>query len=245
MPSPWVCSPSRTIRAGADGVADGAEIVELGGPTDRGSGAVRNARRSTRIRAKPGARASRSPPPLRSVRGRYRRLRSIIWDVDGGCLPLVPPAWYAPATGARSLRPEARSLKPTMNRLLLIFAHPDDEAVFAAGTACRVVAGGGRVGLCTATLGDRGRDGEPAGLRAPRPGAGPPAGAGRVGADHGRVDVAGPGVRRSRLVARPLGHDQAAARRGDSPLPAAGGRDVRSERIEPASRSRRDQPLRR
>lgn len=48
-----------------------------------------------------------------------------------------------------------------MNRLLLIFAHPDDEAVFAAGTACRVVAGGGRVALCTATLGDRGKAGEP------------------------------------------------------------------------------------
>lgn len=49
-----------------------------------------------------------------------------------------------------------------MNRLLLIFAHPDDEAVFAAGTACRVVASGGRVGLCTATLGDRGKVGQPA-----------------------------------------------------------------------------------
>lgn len=48
-----------------------------------------------------------------------------------------------------------------MNRLLLIFAHPDDEAVFAGGTACRTVAEGGRVALCTATLGDRGKVGHP------------------------------------------------------------------------------------
>ena len=48
-----------------------------------------------------------------------------------------------------------------MKRLLLIFAHPDDESVFAGGTACRVVAEGGRVGLCTATLGDRGKVGQP------------------------------------------------------------------------------------
>jgi N-acetylglucosamine malate deacetylase 2 len=45
--------------------------------------------------------------------------------------------------------------------LLLIFAHPDDESVFAAGVACRVVAEGGRVGLCTATIGDRGKAGDP------------------------------------------------------------------------------------
>jgi N-acetylglucosamine malate deacetylase 2 len=48
-----------------------------------------------------------------------------------------------------------------MKRLLLIFAHPDDETVFVGGTACRVVAEGGRVGLCTATLGDRGKVGQP------------------------------------------------------------------------------------
>lgn len=47
------------------------------------------------------------------------------------------------------------------HRLLLVFAHPDDESVFAAGTACRVVAHGGRVGLVTATLGDRGKAGQP------------------------------------------------------------------------------------
>lgn len=48
-----------------------------------------------------------------------------------------------------------------VKRLLLVFAHPDDEAVFAAGTACRVVAEGGSVALCTATPGDRGRPGQP------------------------------------------------------------------------------------
>jgi LmbE family N-acetylglucosaminyl deacetylase len=48
-----------------------------------------------------------------------------------------------------------------MKRLLLIFAHPDDETVFAGGTACRLVAEGGRVGLCTATLGERGKTGQP------------------------------------------------------------------------------------
>jgi LmbE family N-acetylglucosaminyl deacetylase len=46
-------------------------------------------------------------------------------------------------------------------RLLLVFAHPDDEAVFAAGVACQTVAAGGRVTLCTATLGEQGKLGEP------------------------------------------------------------------------------------
>lgn len=46
-------------------------------------------------------------------------------------------------------------------RLLLVFAHPDDECVFAAGTAMRCVAAGGQVALCTATPGDRGRVGSP------------------------------------------------------------------------------------
>jgi N-acetylglucosamine malate deacetylase 2 len=46
-------------------------------------------------------------------------------------------------------------------RLLLVFAHPDDESVFAAGLACRTVADGGRVALCTATPGDRGKVGDP------------------------------------------------------------------------------------
>jgi LmbE family N-acetylglucosaminyl deacetylase len=46
-------------------------------------------------------------------------------------------------------------------RLLLVFAHPDDEAVFAAGVACQTVAEGGRVALCTATLGEHGKLGEP------------------------------------------------------------------------------------
>lgn len=46
-------------------------------------------------------------------------------------------------------------------RLLLVFAHPDDESVFAGGVACQAAAAGGIVALCTATLGDRGRAGSP------------------------------------------------------------------------------------
>ena len=46
-------------------------------------------------------------------------------------------------------------------RLLLVFAHPDDESVFAAGLACETVSRGGRVALCTATPGDRGKVGDP------------------------------------------------------------------------------------
>jgi LmbE family N-acetylglucosaminyl deacetylase len=46
-------------------------------------------------------------------------------------------------------------------RLLLVFAHPDDESVFAAGVACTTVAAGGTVALCTATLGDKGKAGSP------------------------------------------------------------------------------------
>ncbi|MEW5982163.1 MAG: PIG-L deacetylase family protein [Acidobacteriota bacterium] len=46
-------------------------------------------------------------------------------------------------------------------RLLLVFAHPDDETVFAAGVSSRYSEAGVRVGLCTATLGDRGKRGQP------------------------------------------------------------------------------------
>jgi LmbE family N-acetylglucosaminyl deacetylase len=46
-------------------------------------------------------------------------------------------------------------------RLLLVFAHPDDESVFAAGTAAKCVDAGGHVALCTATPGERGRVGAP------------------------------------------------------------------------------------
>ncbi|MFO7693467.1 MAG: PIG-L family deacetylase, partial [Vicinamibacterales bacterium] len=50
---------------------------------------------------------------------------------------------------------------PAQRRLLLVFAHPDDESVFAAGLACETVSRGGRVALCTATPGDRGKVGDP------------------------------------------------------------------------------------
>ncbi len=48
-----------------------------------------------------------------------------------------------------------------MQSLLLIFAHPDDESVFAGGIASRYGDAGARVSLCTATLGERGKLGAP------------------------------------------------------------------------------------
>lgn len=51
--------------------------------------------------------------------------------------------------------------EPVQRCLLLVFAHPDDESVFAAGVACRTVAEGGRVALCTATPGGQGKLGDP------------------------------------------------------------------------------------
>ena len=48
-----------------------------------------------------------------------------------------------------------------MRSLLLIFAHPDDETVFAGGVASRYSDAGARVALCTATLGERGKLGSP------------------------------------------------------------------------------------
>jgi len=49
----------------------------------------------------------------------------------------------------------------TQRRLLLVFAHPDDESVFAAGLACQTAAEGGLVALCTATPGEHGKVGDP------------------------------------------------------------------------------------
>ncbi len=45
--------------------------------------------------------------------------------------------------------------------LLLIFAHPDDESVFAAGVSCACLDSGGQVALVSATNGERGRVGDP------------------------------------------------------------------------------------
>ena len=50
---------------------------------------------------------------------------------------------------------------PAAARILLIFAHPDDESFIAAGVARRCVDAGGTVALVTATHGDAGRVGEP------------------------------------------------------------------------------------
>ena len=49
----------------------------------------------------------------------------------------------------------------TQRRLLLVFAHPDDESVFAAGLACLTLAQRGQVALCTATPGEHGKVGDP------------------------------------------------------------------------------------
>jgi LmbE family N-acetylglucosaminyl deacetylase len=51
--------------------------------------------------------------------------------------------------------------EPAERRLLLVFAHPDDESVFAGGVACGTVAERGRVALCTATPGEQGKLGDP------------------------------------------------------------------------------------
>jgi LmbE family N-acetylglucosaminyl deacetylase len=45
--------------------------------------------------------------------------------------------------------------------LLLVFAHPDDETFLAGGVACRYASEGARVVLVTATLGERGKTGDP------------------------------------------------------------------------------------
>lgn len=46
--------------------------------------------------------------------------------------------------------------------LLFIFAHPDDESFSGAGTAMKYAAEGARIALVTATLGDKGKSGDPA-----------------------------------------------------------------------------------
>lgn len=45
--------------------------------------------------------------------------------------------------------------------LLLCFAHPDDESIFAAGISCAAAAGGRPVVLVTGTRGEAGKTGEP------------------------------------------------------------------------------------
>ena len=50
---------------------------------------------------------------------------------------------------------------PPPARILLVFAHPDDESFIAAGLARRCADNGGKVALVTATRGDAGRVGEP------------------------------------------------------------------------------------
>ena len=45
--------------------------------------------------------------------------------------------------------------------LLFVFAHPDDESFSGAGTAMKAVTAGARIVLVTATLGERGKTGDP------------------------------------------------------------------------------------
>jgi len=63
----------------------------------------------------------------------------------------------AARTGAGPGRPS--SVCP--GRLLLVFAHPDDEAFFTAGTVARHVREGGEAALVCATPGDRGSQPDP------------------------------------------------------------------------------------
>ncbi len=49
----------------------------------------------------------------------------------------------------------------TGHALLFIFAHPDDESFSGAGTAMKYSAAGARTVLATATLGERGKAGDP------------------------------------------------------------------------------------
>jgi len=51
--------------------------------------------------------------------------------------------------------------KPIPARILLIFAHPDDESFATAGLVCRCVERGAEIVLVTATRGDAGRVGDP------------------------------------------------------------------------------------
>lgn len=53
-----------------------------------------------------------------------------------------------------------REMRPGCS-LLFCFAHPDDESFSGAGTAMKYAAQGARIVLVTATLGERGRLGEP------------------------------------------------------------------------------------
>ena len=50
---------------------------------------------------------------------------------------------------------------PSRPRILLIFAHPDDESFVSAGLVCRYAEQGGAITLVTATRGDAGRVGDP------------------------------------------------------------------------------------
>ena len=68
---------------------------------------------------------------------------------------LVPRAW----TAGHSARPRLRP--PVTRTVLFSYAHPDDESFAGSGLAMQCVAEGGRAVLVTATLGQRGKLGDP------------------------------------------------------------------------------------
>lgn len=63
-----------------------------------------------------------------------------------------------PTTGTRVGNTTMTLQRPLPERLLGVWAHPDDEAYLSAGLMARVVAAGGQVTVVTATRGEKGTD---------------------------------------------------------------------------------------
>jgi LmbE family N-acetylglucosaminyl deacetylase len=78
---------------------------------------------------------------------------------DRDLTPVGPPSIASPEK-----RPQLKghtAHRPDRPTLLFIFAHPDDESFSGAGTAMTCAAAGARTILVTATLGERGKAGDP------------------------------------------------------------------------------------
>ena len=127
--------------------------------------------------------------------------------------------------------------------LLYSFAHPDDESFSGAGTAMKYAARGVRTILVTATLGERGKTGDPAictvaelpGVRERE--------LRRGGGDH-RVRRAAPArIPRQGAGGRKAGGDSRKAGDDHSTDPSRCRDHVRSERLQRPPGSRRYQPL--
>jgi LmbE family N-acetylglucosaminyl deacetylase len=72
-------------------------------------------------------------------------------------LPVNPTPLFAATYASVGDRPMAIR-RPLPNRLLGVWAHPDDEAYLSAGLMARVVEAGGSVTILTATSGEKGTD---------------------------------------------------------------------------------------